>query len=282
MRPAPPTGDRLLVELSVAEDAARAAGTVVAEGFERPAATRRNGRHDVLSEIDDDAERIITERLAAAFPDDAIVAEESLRNGTSVAAPRRRTWLVDPLDGTVNHVSGIPFVAVSICLLVDGRPAVAVVHDPVRDETFVALSGAGARLRRSGLRDRRLRVRGLRTLGDAVVAVDPGDPDRATAAQTAALGRLGSRVRATRTLGSAALSLAWVGAGRLDGFVRPAGIQPLDVMAGALVAAEAGALVGDPRGEEWPDLALPGATLGIVAGGRRVHAAAVRLFAASR
>jgi myo-inositol-1(or 4)-monophosphatase len=96
------------------------------------------------------------------------------------------------------------------------------------------------------------------------------------------LERLGSRVRATRTLGSAALSLAWVGAGRLDGFVRPAGIQPLDVMAGALVAVEAGASVGDPRGDPWPELGQPGVTLGIVAGGRLVHDAVVRLFGASR
>lgn len=283
--PSSPGLDR---ELAVAEAAAIAAGELVAAGFEQPAATRRNGRHDVLSPVDEAAERVVVERLGAAFPDDAIVAEESLRKslrtGTTerLAHRRRRTWLVDPLDGTVNHVSGVPFVAVSICLLVDGRPAVGVVRDPLRGETFVALSGAGARIRRAGRPDHRLRVRGLGALRDAVVAIDPGDPDEATATEAVALERLRARVRATRTLGSAALSLAWVGAGRLDGFVRPDGIQPLDVMAGALVAAEAGALVGDPRGDTWPDLAVPGVTLGIVAAQRRVHAAVIGLFEASR
>ncbi len=173
-------------------------------------------------------------------------------------------------------------MSISICLLVDGRPAVGVVRDPIRAETFVAQSGAGARTRRAGRPERRLRVRGLAALRDAVVAVDPGDPDEVTAAEAVALERLRSRVRATRTLGSAALSLAWVGAGRLDGFVRPAGIQPLDVIAGALVAAEAGALVGDPHGDAWPDLDVPGVTLGIVAAGRRVHATVIALFEASR
>jgi fructose-1,6-bisphosphatase/inositol monophosphatase family enzyme len=275
-------GAHLNRELAIAEAAAIAAGEAVAAGFERPAATRRNGRHDVLSAIDEAAERIVIERLGSIFPDDVIVAEESLRTGPTETRPRWRTWLVDPLDGTVNHVSGIPFLAVSICLLVDGRPAVGVVRDPLRRETFVAVAGAGARIRPDGLRDRRLRVRRLRALRDAVVAVDPGDPDEATATETIALERLRSRVRATRTLGSAALSLAWVGAGRLDGFVRPAGIQPLDVIAGALVAAEAGALVGDPGGGSWPDLAAPGVTLGIVAAQRRVHEAVVGLFGASR
>jgi fructose-1,6-bisphosphatase/inositol monophosphatase family enzyme len=282
----PPSSPPLDRELAVAEAAATAAGEIVAAGFERPAITRRNGRHDVLSAVDEAAERVVVERLRATFPDDAIVAEESLRAGTTDARPRprprRRTWLVDPLDGTVNHVSGIPFLSVSICLLIDGRPAVGVVRDPIRDETFVARSGAGARIRRTALPDRPLRVRRLGALRDAVVAIDPGDPDELTSAEAVALERLRSRVRATRTLGSAALSLAWVGAGRLDGFVRPAGIQPLDVMAGALVAAEAGALIGVPRGDAWPDVAVPGVTIGIVAAQRRVHAAVVGLFRAAR
>lgn len=188
----------------------------------------------------------------------------------------------------MNFASAIPFFAVSLALIVDGRPVLGVVHDPVRGETHLALAGAGAwRVAAAGgryvdppeaaaNRARRLRIRSLARLGDAVVAIDPGDPGEALAVDTAGLARLRRRIRVSRTLGSAALSLAWVGAGRLDGFIRPAGIQPLDVIAGALVASEAGATVGDPHGGPWPDLARHGALLGIVAAHPRLHRAVLR------
>ncbi len=273
------SGPKSTQDLAVARAAAIAAGQLIRDRFGRADGIRRSGRHDVKADVDVLAEQIVVDHLRGAFPGDAIVAEESGSHSGDAGGPTGqgvRTWLVDPLDGTVNFASGIPFVSVSLALVVDGRTVVGVVHDPLRDETWEASLGGGARGTTS--RGKRLRIRPLAGSDDAVVAIDPGDPDEVSAEELAILEAIRGRVRVARTFGSSALSLAWVGAGRLDGFVRPAGIQPLDVMAGALVASEAGAMVGDPGGAPWPDLAEPGLRIGIVAAHPRVHRLMVAAF----
>ena len=253
------------LELETARSAALAAGALLRDQFERPVGILRTSAHDVVLEIDAIAEAIVLRRLTATFPDDAIVAEETGARGT---APR--TWLVDPLDGTINFASRIPFFAVSIALVVRGRAVLGVVHDPTADETYEAARGQGAWLRIGDGEPTRLRARRTVDLANAVLGLDPGDPDEPGVPLITALTR---SIRTGRTFGSAALSLAWLAAGRLDGFVRPAGIQPLDIAAGALLAAEAGVRVTDGDGGRWPDLATPGLTIGVIAARPRLHQA---------
>jgi myo-inositol-1(or 4)-monophosphatase len=251
-------------ELEVAEAAADAAATILKERFLGPARRTRKGPHDVVTDVDRAAERAIMARIGEAFPGDSRVGEES---GSAAGADRRRVWLVDPLDGTINYASGIPWFSVSVGLVVDGHVVVGVVADPLRNERFVGGDGLGAWLEPSG---EPLRLRRVARVADAVVAGDAGDPgdDRADAR----IARLRSEVRVVRTLGSTALSLAYLAAGRLDGVLQIAGLQAVDVAAGACLAALAGARVTAAGGGPWllPDGGTRGD--GIAAGGPSIHA----------
>jgi len=147
---------------------------------------------------------LIMGTLGSAFPADRRLGEE-----TGLTVPRQasnRTWIVDPLDGTVNFASGLPFWCVSIALAIDHRVVLGVIHDPLRNETVVATTGGGARRFPGG---DRLELRRLRRSADAVVAGDPGSADDPEAQLRIA--RLRPQVRAVRALGSTALSPALVG-----------------------------------------------------------------------
>jgi myo-inositol-1(or 4)-monophosphatase len=233
--------------------------------------SRRNGRHDVVTRIDRAAERLIASILSRSFPADGFLGEEtSPRDFTGRGMSR--TWLVDPIDGTVDFVSGIPFFSISIALAIGTRITVGVVHDPIHGETFVAERGGGAWLLRDGANPEaavRLRVRRLSAAVDAVVAGDPGDPEDIEA--VARIDQVRARSRVVRTLGSTALSLAYLAAGRVDGVLQVRGLQAVDIAAGGLLALEAGALVTDALGGRWLDVSHPAHGSGIAAGGRAVH-----------
>ena len=230
--------------LRVAESAAREAGALLLESYgkiERSSVKTKSAARDLVTSADVASERLVVARLRAAFPGHAIEAEEEVRD----AADGRPRWFVDPLDGTVNFVHGIPAFAVSIALYVDGAPEAAVVHLPRLGETFTAARGLGTR--KDG---EPVRVSETTSLGDAILAT--GFPYRRNELPNSNLenfNRFFYDVRGMRRMGSAAMDLAYVAAGRLDGFWE-LHLAPHDVAAGALLVREAGGTVRDVDGQE--------------------------------
>jgi myo-inositol-1(or 4)-monophosphatase len=230
----------------VALAAAREAGELLMGFFGRLDPARigsKSSARDLVTEADLESERRLVEHLRRAYPAHAIEAEEAVRDRES-GGPR---WFLDPLDGTVNFVHRLPCFAVSLGLLVEGEPEVAVVHAPRLGETFHAARGAGAFLGRE-----RLSVSGASTLAEAILAT--GFPYRREGARSSNLENFAAllpEVRDLRRMGSAALDLAYVAAGRYDGFWE-LHLAPHDVAAGALLVREAGGLVTDlDGGEDW-------------------------------
>ena len=211
----------------------------------------RKGPADFVSTADQRSERILHEELQRARPGFGFLLEErGMVRGTDV---RGRRWIIDPLDGTTNFLHGIPHWAISVALEDEGQLVAGVVYNPISDETFVAERGKGA-----FLNDRRLRVSGRRELRDCLLATGApflghGDPDRFTRE----LERLLPLVSGVRRFGSAALDLAWVAAGRYDGFWER-GLKPWDVGAGIILVREAGGFATEIGGGESP---LDGATI---------------------
>ncbi|MGH2513733.1 MAG: inositol monophosphatase family protein [Candidatus Limnocylindrales bacterium] len=255
-------------ELATAVAAAQEAGELLRRGFRQPTRERRKGSHDVVTALDLASERLIMGRLGSRFPTDARLGEET---GLSVPTLRQRpdgarTWIVDPLDGTVNFASGIPFWCVSIALAVDGQVVVGVIADPLRDELYGAVRGQGAWRLGDGVR---LEVRRICRVADAVVLADPGRADDREADERVAVIR--SRVRSVRALGSVALSLTLLASGRVDGVVQVRGLGAVDIAAAGLLASEAGAVLTDAEVGPWLVVAEPNRGTGIVAARSGLH-----------
>jgi myo-inositol-1(or 4)-monophosphatase len=200
---------------------------------------RKSSRTDLVSDADREAEEAIFELLQAERSGDGVLAEEGARrDGTS-----GRRWVVDPLDGTINYLYGYPTWCVSVALEDGEGLALGVVRDPLREETFSALRGAGCRLN-----GEEVRVREPDGLDDALLATGFSyDPARRTA-QAEVVRRVLPRARDIRRAGAAALDLAWLAAGRLDGYYER-GLQPWDWAAGRMLVTEAGAAVAELPGE---------------------------------
>jgi myo-inositol-1(or 4)-monophosphatase len=273
----------LAPELGAARDAAETAGALLRSAFEGPGGgaagsgrRHRNGPHDVVTALDARSERRIAHDLRAAFPRDGFLGEEHRPRASTDTGDRARTWIVDPIDGTVMFAAGIPCFSISIALSVGSAVVLGVILDPVHRETFWATRGGGAWLDagpdtpgQPRPAPRRLRVRRLARAGDAIVTIDPGDADDAAAVRRVEAVR--PLVRVARSFGSTALSLAWLAAGRVDGVLQVHGLQAVDIAAGGLLAHEAGARVTDAHGGPWLDLADPGHGRGIAAAGPAVH-----------
>jgi len=242
-------------ELAVAVAAARRAGAIQRDLFERLEQVTRKGRRDVVTEADYRSEAAIIETIRGAFPDDAIVAEESGGHGVALedaidgplrSAATPRTWFIDPLDGTVNFANGIPFFCAAVGLAVEGRPVVGVLYDPSRDELFQAARGRGAsRGGGASSGERPFRVGSKVTLEECLLGIVHQRGFLRTVA------RLRPMVRAVRDLGSAALAIGYVGGGRLDGYIQPRGLSPWDLCAAGLIAEEGGAVVTAFDGGPW-------------------------------
>ena len=229
--------------LNTAVKAARKAGSIITRASSDldKLTVRRKRQNDFVSEVDHAAEDAIIKVLREAYPSHGILAEES--GGRDASADY--VWVIDPLDGTTNFLHGFPQYCVSIGLLHKGTPQQAVVLDPTRNELFTASRGVGAYLN-----DRRIRVSKTDRLEDALMGT--GFPFRE-------VGQLDEYLRmfkhmtlgcsGIRRPGAAALDLAWVAAGRLDGFWE-LGLSPWDMAAGALLVREAGGLIGDLDGED--------------------------------
>ncbi len=223
--------------LDIAEEVAHAAGRLVAErggqsGQVAVAATKSSPT-DVVTAVDLAAEELIRKEVLARRPGDGFVGEE----GDGVAGSSAVTWVVDPIDGTVNYLYGIPQFAVSLAARVDDTVVAGVVHNPASAETFTAVRGGGAR--RNGEP-----VTASRCLDLSQALVGTGFSYRAEIRKVQAVetGRLLPVVRDIRRLGSAALDLCFVACGRLDAYVERC-LQPWDLAAGALIAREAGVRV---------------------------------------
>jgi len=226
--------------LAVAMDAARVAGRQLLESFggEATGIGAKSSLTDLVSDADRESELAIVSAIRWAFPEDAIVAEEgSLERGGS-----GRTWYIDPLDGTVNYLYGIPHWSVSIACVDERGGLVGVVFDPCRDELFSGERGAGAHVGRS-----RLAVSEQGDLAHALIATGFAYVAEARAAQTLLFRTLLPAVRDIRRFGSAALDLAWLSRGRIDGYFE-SGVQDWDVAAGSLLVREAGGAVTEVGG----------------------------------
>jgi myo-inositol-1(or 4)-monophosphatase len=218
-------GDELL---AVAVDAARAAGAILVDHYERGVrhVTAKSTPTDLVSEADLEAERAIRELLLARRPDDAILGEE----GDDVPGTTGLRWVVDPLDGTINYLFGIPQWCVSVAC--EGN--VGVIFDPLREELFSVVAGDDATL--DGVP---LRGSDRDDLATAMVSTGFGYDARVRAAQAAVVARLLPQVRDIRRLGSAALDLAWLAAGRYDAYYEY-GLNAWDWAAGEMLCAAAG------------------------------------------
>lgn len=228
--------------LNIAVKAARRAGNLIhrsADKIDHLTVTKKN-HADFVSEVDHAAEQAIIQTLREAYPDHAILAEESGSQGESDFL-----WIIDPLDGTTNFLHGLPQFAVSIALQHKGIITQAVVYDPVKNELFTATRGRGA-----FLNDKRLRVTKRLHLLDSLIGT--GFPYSQFEHIDAYLGILKDLMQKTAGLrrpGSAALDLAWLAAGRYDGFFET-GLKPWDMAAGCLLVTEAGGMISDLSGND--------------------------------
>jgi myo-inositol-1(or 4)-monophosphatase len=230
--------------LNIAVRAARRAGDIIVRAIPRLEAVevQTKGRNDYVTAIDKAAEADIIETVRRLHPDHAFLAEESGASGDSDVV-----WIIDPLDGTTNFMHGFPTFAVSIGVQVRGRMEHAVVFDPMRQELFTASRGDGAQLE-----GRRIRVSKQATLEGSLIAT--GFPFRSDSPwideYLAMLKVIMTRAAGLRRPGSAALDLAYVAAGRVDGFWEM-GLKPWDTAAGTLLITEAGGRIGTLTGEDY-------------------------------
>ena len=223
--------------LNVMIKAARKAGRTLVKDFGEVENLQvsMKGAGDFVTRADIAAERIIRDELMGARPSYGWLAEEG--GGTDGKDPTRR-WIVDPLDGTTNFLHGLPHFAVSIALEHKGEVIAGVIHDPVKDELFFAEKGAGA-----WMNEKRLRVSGRHRMIEAIFATGLPYAGRADLPETLQdLARLLPACAGVRRWGAAALDLAYVAAGRYDGFWER-GLNAWDLAAGVVIAREAGALV---------------------------------------
>jgi myo-inositol-1(or 4)-monophosphatase len=264
-------------DLAFALALAARAGEVLMDRYERLERIDHKSARDVVTEADHLSEALIIDAIRERHPGDAILAEESGEHraiaGEAPTSGRGRLWIIDPLDGTVNYANGIPFFCVSIGLVVDGRPSVGVVHDPTRGETFAATADGPAML--------------TAALGSPSHAITASDKDKVSdfvvslaLSGKSAVGR--SRavrrvIRISRSMGSAALALSYVGNGRFDAFVQQGGLSAWDVAAAGLIAERGGATVTSMDGGPWFDIGRKPNSIGILAAPSAHHGTLLEL-----
>jgi len=235
--------------LSELEILAKQAGVILRAHYgNQQRITHKTSQTDLVTEMDHASEKFILDHLRSRYPDHEIVAEESGQHGQNDL----QTWYVDPLDGTVNYAHGIPIFAVSIAYSENGQVKLGVVFDPMRDECFSAERGKGA-----WLNGQSIHVAQAEELANSLLVTGfPYDTWSAKENNLDNYARFTVRSQGVRRLGSAALDLCYVAAGRFDGFWELR-LSPWDVAAGGLIAEEAGALVTNITGERDYLTAVP-------------------------
>ena len=229
-------------DLAVAMAATRAGAEVITSAGASGRAVAYKGDVDPVTETDSASEAAVLEVIRAHRPGDHVLAEESGGAGWEAG----RVWIVDPLDGTVNFLHGLPHVGVSVGLWVDGTPAVGVVVDPYRNEVFHAAAGRGA-----FMNGRPIEVSPTDQLNRSLIVTGfPYDRHQRAAEYAAALGKVLARAQGVRRLGAATLDFCWVAAGRFDGYWEY-GLGPWDAAAGMLILSEAGGQTTDFEGGRY-------------------------------
>jgi len=262
-------------ELAFATDLARRAGGVLTDSYERLDRIDYKSKRDVVTNADYASEHLVIDAIRERFPDDAILAEESGEHAGMLrddGSRNGRTWVIDPLDGTVNYANGIPFYCVSIGLVVDDGPTVGVVLDPARDDLYAATVDGPATLGGTPVRASTKEV--LQDYVVSLAVIGKGGLSRER--------RIAPRIRIHRRMGSAALALAYVANGRFDAFVQNGGLSPWDVAAAGLIAERAGAVVTDLRGGAWWSPKVGASRINIVAAPKAQHGPLLDLLASLR
>ncbi len=232
--------------LATAVEAALAAGRIQRQYFRSAIDIRKKGPIDLVTEIDVRVEREFRALIAGRFPDHAVLGEEGTDGRASAARDVRHRWIIDPIDGTTNYAHGLAIFCVSIALEIDGRTDLGVIYDPMADELFTAERGEGARLN-----GRRIHVSDCASIGDALMCTGfPYSVREKPGHLIAGFAEFMRISQAVRRLGSAALDLCYVAAGRFDCFYEES-LNAWDVAAGALIVEEAGGRVTGTSGEAF-------------------------------
>ena len=254
--------------LATAIEAVTRAGAIQKAHFGKLERIDKKGDIDLVTEVDVEVEQMFRDLIAERFPAHRILAEEFGSTGSGDAGSAY-CWVFDPVDGTTNYAHGMPIFCSSLALEIDGRAEVAAVFDPMRAELFTAERGGGARLN-----GRPLRVSGADRLIDAMLCT--GFPYNIHAIVDEVVGLFAAFVgqaRAVRRLGSAAIDLCYVAAGRLDGFWERL-LSPWDIAAGALIVEEAGGRISSLAGGPFDSRAGE-----VIASNGRIHEAMVAVIA---
>lgn len=233
---------------SFAVGIARNAGALLKKKFNKTHAIQYKGDINIVTEADKMSEHLIIKSIRRNFPDHGILSEES----PAIAGAGKIRWIVDPLDGTTNYAHGYPVFCVSIALERDGNVVLGVIYDPMRDDLFSAVRGKGAYLN-----SKKLSVSSIRDISRSLLATGfPYDIRESRDNNLDYFNRMAVKVQAIRRAGAAALDLAYLAAGRFDGFWELK-LKPWDTAAGCLMVEEAGGRISDLSGKKW-NIASPG------------------------
>ena len=262
-------------DLAFATGIAARAGELLLDRIERLERVDYKSAKDVVTEADHLSEALIIDAIRAAYPErrDHRRGERRSRRRRAGHAPTAgvgRAWVIDPLDGTINYANGIPFFCVSIALVEAGRPIVGVIHDPMRGETFAAADDGPATL--NGLP---IETSTKDKLTDFVVSISLSGSQLISRARA-----VRKAIRVSRSMGSAALALAYAGNGRFDAFVQQGGLSLWDIAAAGLIAERGGATVTNLAGGPWFAVAHKPRSIGIVAAPPAQHAELLALLGA--
>ena len=270
-------------DLQFAVALAERAGELLTASYEQALRIDRKSKRDVVTDVDYASEALVMKAIRERFPSDSILAEESGRHeeaegGRAAGGPgtrgrwSQRTWVIDPLDGTVNYANGIPFFCVSIGLIEAGVPVVGVVLDPLRGDSYAATADSAATLNGEPVHASQ-----KAELGDYVVSlaiIGRGGIARER--------RVAHEIRIGRRMGSAALALAYTASARFDAYIQNGGLSLWDIAAAGLIAERAGVTVTDLHGGPWWNVTKRGPRLSIVAAPQPQHATLVELLRLAR
>ncbi|MBA2380809.1 MAG: inositol monophosphatase [Chloroflexi bacterium] len=255
-------GSAWAAEQAFAIETAAAAGAILMDRYERLEQIDHKSARDVVTEADHLSEELVIAAIRDRFPGDAILAEESGAHPAASLPVNGRIWVIDPLDGTVNYANGLPVFCVSIGVVVNGWPVAGAVFDPTRAETFAATADGPATLN-----GRVIRASSKEKLSDGVISLSLAGRSVATRARA-----IRKEIRIARSMGSAALGIAYVANGRFDAFVQESGLSAWDVAAAGLIAERAGATVTAFDGSAWYDPGRGSSAAGSIAGPAAFHA----------
>jgi myo-inositol-1(or 4)-monophosphatase len=254
---------------TLAIEAAHQAGKLLRENFRQGHSfALKSGFRDLVTEFDRRAEEIIVSLIQKEFPQHSILTEEGSVSPKDTASYQ---WIIDPIDGTTNFAHGFPFFAVSIALYYEGEPVVGVVYNPIHDELFVAEAGQGA-----WLNGQPIRVSHVETLQESFVMTGFPYDERLIPKHLAWWERFARETQTLRRMGSSALAMSYLAAGRADGYWE-LDLKPWDMAAAALIVREAGGTVTDLRGNK-----LDLSSGEVLASNGKIHAQMIKILQGER